>query len=46
MANKYIDIEILKILNTILKYNLSDDLKRIDELLSRIIKIRKKLART
>ena len=44
MADKYIDLTILKRLNDNLKANYEEDLKRINDLLSRIVKARKHLA--
>lgn len=44
MAIKYIDITALRGLNETLKANLSEDLKRVNELIDRIAKIRKRMA--
>lgn len=44
MATKYIDITPLRKLNETLKANLSEDLKRVNELIDRIAKTRKRMA--
>ena len=45
MGDKHIDLTILKRLNFDLKENLAGDLKRVNDLLSRIVKFRKHWAR-
>ena len=45
MSEQNIDITILKKLNKTLKKNLYDDLQKVNGLLGRIIKARKRIAR-